>query len=170
MVRTHWWGCASLVLAVVAGHLSTPAMADDGHIHLVGSVFMEPVDARRIVVAVTVNGSAEHFFLYTASTTLKVTPRLRNYGAIVDYDEGQRLRVTLTGGDTRSFEFAASPRLGMQVADGSIIGFYKTVALSHYVARPPVNAHDLDSLHSSDCDRSPRTCTEVAGQSLPFGG
>jgi hypothetical protein len=132
---------------------------------------MEPVDARRIIVAVSVNGVAEHFFLYTASVTFEVTPRLRNAEAIVDYDEGQRLRVTLTGPDKRSFEFAASPRLGTQVADGSTIGFYKTVGLLHYVAHPPVNARELDSVHTiSNCESSPRTCTEVAGQSLPFAG
>lgn len=53
------------------------APADKEHLTLVGRVFVEPVDARRILVAVSTrtDGASEHLFLYTAGRRLTVSPK-----------------------------------------------------------------------------------------------
>lgn len=145
---------------------------DVEHLTFVGRVFIEPIDARRVIVAVStrLDGASEHLFLYTASTPLTVTPRMRNVVATVYYDTTGGLRVTPATGDSKILEFIVSPAFDSRRPDDSVISFRQTLALKHYVANPRLQSADLNTVHETgDCDRSPEACVEVAGQFLPFG-
>ena len=92
-MRRTYHGYAGLLLtagAALAYHTAAwgGAPEDREHLTLVGRVFVEPVDARRILVAVTTrtDGASEHLFLYTASRRLTVSPRARNIQASVYYE------------------------------------------------------------------------------------
>jgi hypothetical protein len=161
----------------VLGALAFQMVAHDIHageeerLKLVGRVSMEAVDSRRILIAVATrsDGSAEHLFLYTASTPLRVSPNLRNVYAAVDYDSGNGLRVTPTLADQHTFEFVLTPTFESRAPD--VIRFKDPTGLSHYLANPPLRIEDLNALHKTrDCDQSPRACIDVAGQFLPFPG
>src|SRR5206468_51562 len=82
------------------------ASADKEHLTLVGRVFVEPVDARRILVAVTTrtDGASEHLFLYTASRRLTASPRARSLQATVYYESTGGLRITPALGGGRALE------------------------------------------------------------------
>jgi hypothetical protein len=142
---------------------------DAEHLTFVGRVFVEPVDTRRVLVAVTtrMDGSSEHLFLYTASTPLSVTPRFRNLLATVYYETGGGLRITPAANDAQTLEFVVTAGFGTH---GSI-RFEQTLGLSHYVANPRLQFQDLQALNkTADCDHAPRACVQVAGQFLPFPG
>ena len=146
---------------------------DAEHLTLVGRVLVEPVDTRRVLVAVTtrMDGSSEHLFLYTASTPLSVTPRFRNLLATVYYETGGGLRITPAANDAQTLEFVVTAGFETQGSAGSVIHFEQTVGLSHYVANPRLQIQDLRAINKTgDCDRAPRACVEVAGQFLPFPG
>ena len=146
---------------------------DAEHLTLVGRVFVEPVDTRRVLVAVTtrMDGSSEHLFLYTASTPLSVTPRFRNLLAGVYYETGGGLRITPAANDAQTLEFVVTAGFETQGSGGSVIRFEQTLGLSHYVANPRLQIQDLQALNkTADCDHAPRACVQVAGQFLPFPG
>jgi hypothetical protein len=170
--------CVGLLLAAGAA-LAYPtavrggAPEDQEHLTLVGRVFVDLVDARRILVAVTtrMDGAAEHLFLYTASTRLTVSPRARNIQATVYYESSGGLRITPMLGDYQILEFVVRPDFDSHRTDGSVLGFKETLGLAHYVANPRLQAVQLEAMHKTgDCDRAPRACVEVAGQFLPFPG
>ncbi|TLZ24791.1 MAG: hypothetical protein E6K29_16535 [Gammaproteobacteria bacterium] len=149
------------------------APADKEHLTLIGGVFVEPVDARRILVAVTTrtDGASEHLFLYTASRRLTVSPRARNLQATVYYESTGGLRITPALGDYQILEFVVGPDFESHRTDGSLLGFKETLGLVHYVANPRLQAVELEAIHKTgDCDRAPQTCVAVAGQLLPFPG
>ena len=149
------------------------APEDKEHLTLVGRVFVDLVDARRILVAVTTrtDGASEHLFLYTASTRLTVSPRARNILASVYYETSAGPRITPVLGDYQILEFVVSPGFDSHRTDGSVLGFKETLGLAHYVANPRLHAVELEAMHKTgDCDRAPQACVEVAGQFLPFPG
>jgi hypothetical protein len=170
--------CVGLLLAAGAALAYTTAVRggapeDQEHLTLVGRVFVDLVDARRILVAVTtrMDGAAEHLFLYTASTRLTVSPRARNIQATVYYESSGGLRITPMLGDYQILEFVVRPDFDSHRTDGSVLGFKETLGLAHYVANPRLQAVQLEAMHKTgDCDRAPRACVEVAGQFLPFPG
>jgi hypothetical protein len=159
---------------LATGLLSLAAHAEtipDGrsHLELAGTVFLEPVDARRILVAVATQpgGAADEVFLYTAIRPLRDIPRLRDVSAslVYDADHGLRIVPTAPGGQVIEFVVGAAPA-------GRTLGairFTLTAGLAHYRAQPPLQASELRSLsHRADCDVTPRACIQVAGQFLPF--
>ena len=146
---------------------------DVEHLTLLGRVFVEPVDARRVVVAVStrLDGASEHLFLYTAATPLTVTPRMRDVEATVYYETTGGLRITPAVTDSQILEFVVSPAFDSRRSDGSVLGFRQTLALKHYVANPRLRTEDLNTVHETgNCDLTPESCVEVAGQFLPFPG
>ena len=146
---------------------------DAEHLTFAGRVFVEPVDARRVLVAVTtrVDGSSEHLFLYTASKPLSVAPRFRDWPATVYYDSEGGLRITPAASDAQTLEFAVSPSFETPGSDASIIRFRQSLGLVHYVANPRLQIQDLNALQKiQDCDSAPRACVEVSGRFLPFPG
>jgi hypothetical protein len=174
--RCH--GYAGLLLTAGAGlafHTAAwgGAPEDREHLTLVGRVFVEPVDARRVLVAVSTrtDGAAEHLFLYTASRRLTASPRARNIEATVYYESSGGLRITPALGDYQILEFVVSPDFDSHRTDGSVLGFKETLGLTHYVASPRLRAVQLEAMHKTgDCDQAPQACVEVAGQFLPFPG
>jgi hypothetical protein len=167
-----------LLVAAVAGlacHTAawSGAPEDREHLTLFGRVFVEPVDARRVLVAVTTrtDGASEHLFLYTARERLTASPRARNIQASVYYETSGGLRITPALGDYQILEFVVSPAFDSHRTDGSVLGFRETLGLAHYVAKPRLQAVELEAMHKTgDCDRAPQACVEVAGQLLPFPG
>lgn len=146
---------------------------DVERVTVVGRVFVETVDARRIVIAVSthLDGRSEHVFLYTASKPLSVTPRFRNWQAQVNYESGGGLRITPFTAGAQALEFVLNPKFQTPAPEGSVLRFSDTVGLSHYVAHPALPLDDLKALHRrADCDGAPQACVEVAGQFLPFPG
>src|SRR5204862_305937 len=100
---------------------------------LIGRVFVEPVDARRILVAVTTrtDGASEHLFLYTASRRLTVSPRARNLQATVYYESTGGLRISPALGDYQILEFVVGPDFESHRTDGSLRGFTETLGPGH---------------------------------------
>lgn len=138
-----------------------------------GRAFMEPIDARRIVIAVATrpDGRAEHLFLYTASTPLRVAPRLRNWPCRVVYEVGRGLRLTPDDNSVQPFEFIVSSDFAAATTDEVTLRFEQTAGLAHYLANPPLGIEALKTLRiTGDCDRAPQRCAEVEGQYLPFPG
>ncbi len=177
-MRRPYHFCAGWLFALGAG-LACHTVAwsagpeDIEHLTLVGRVFVEPVDARRVLVAVTtrMDGVSQHLFLYTASQSLSVNPRMRDVQATVYYETTGGLRITPAASDAQTLEFVVSPAFDSRRTDGSVIGFKQTLALKHYVANPRLRLEDLNAVHKTrDCDLAPQTCVEVAGQFLPFAG
>ena len=153
--------------------LSGAAAVDVERLTLVGRVFVVPVDARRIIVAIStrMDGSSEHVFLYTASQPLSGTLHFQNLQAGVYYETGAGLRITPVDGEGQTLEFVANPSFETQAPEGTIVRFKQTLGLSHYLAKPRLQLYDLQALHkTADCERLPQTCVEVAGQTLPFPG
>ena len=148
--------------------------AETQHLTVVGRVFMEPVDARRILIAVATraDGTAEHIFMYTASERLRVEPHLRNWRGRVDYEAGHGLRLTPDDNRSQTIVFAVTKNFARDLADSYPIRLEQTRGLSHYVANPPFRIEDLEALRhiAGDCDQFPQRCVEVAGQFLPFPG
>ncbi|TLZ14681.1 MAG: hypothetical protein E6K30_14200 [Gammaproteobacteria bacterium] len=177
-MRRTYHGYAGLLLTAGAGlayHTAAggAGLEDKEHLTLVGRVFVEPVDARRILVAVTTrtDGGSEHLFLYTASRRLTVSPRARNLQATVYYESTAGLRITPARGDYQILEFVVGPDFESHRTDGSLLGFKETLGLVHYVANPRLQAVELEAIHKTgDCDRAPQACVAVAGQLLPFPG
>jgi len=177
-MRRTYHGYAGLLLtagAALAYHTAAwgGAPEDREHLTLVGRVFVEPVDARRILVAVTTrtDGASEHLFLYTASRRLTVSPRARNIQASVYYETSVGLRITPALGDYQILEFVVGPDFESHRTDGSLLGFKETLGLVHYVANPRLQAVELEAIHKTgDCDQAPQACVAVAGQFLPFPG
>ena len=154
----------SIVLSTYAGEAE--------RLTFTGRVFMEPVDTRRILIAVTTHpdGSAEHLFLYTASKPLRVTPRLRNVQAHVEYEQGRGLRLIPDRENPQAFVFIVSRDFQPEGPDGAI-RFEQTTGLSHYVADPPLRIEDLKALlKTGECGQSPQSCVAAGGQFLPFPG
>jgi hypothetical protein len=140
---------------------------------LVGRVFVEPIDSRRVVVAVTtrLDDAFEHVFLYTAGMPLTVPPRMRHVEATVYYETTGGLRITPAVTDSQILEFVVSAAFDSRRSDGSVLGFRQTLALKHYVANPRLRTEDLNTVHETgNCDLTPESCVEVAGQFLPFPG
>jgi hypothetical protein len=143
------------------------------HLTLTGRVFMEPIDARRILIAVATltDGSAEHVFMYTARVPLRIGPRFRNWPARIDYEAGHGLRLTPDDKRIQAFVFAVTGDFAREVSDTFPDRFDQTTGLSHYLANPPLRIEDLKALHiTGDCNRYPESCVEVGGQRLPFPG
>ena len=177
-MRRTYHSYAGLLLtagAALAYHTAAwgGAPEDREHLTLVGRVFVEPVDARRILVAVSTrtDGASEHLFLYTAGRRLTLSPRARNIQASVYYETSVGLRITPALGDYQILEFVVGPDFDSHRTDGSVLGFKETLGLAHYVANPRLQAVELEAIHKTgDCDRAPQGCVEVAGQFLPFPG
>jgi hypothetical protein len=136
-----------------------------------GRVFMEPIDTRRIVIAVATrsDGSAEHLFFYTATRPLRVTPRLRNWQGRIVYEAGRGLRLTPDDNSIQPIEFIVSSDFAAATPGEVPLRFEHTAGLSHYLANPPLRIEALKALQiTGDCDRSPQHCVSVGGQYLPF--
>jgi hypothetical protein len=159
---------------LATGLLSLAAQAEiipDGraHLELAGTVFLEPVDARRILVAVATQpgGAADEVFLYTAIRPLRDIPRLRDVSATLVYDEAHGLRIVPTAPGGQVIEFVVGAAHAAQTL--GTLRFSLTAGLAHYRAQPPLQPADLRSLgHRADCDLAPRACIQVGGQFLPF--
>lgn len=176
MRRTHRLGTGSLLALAAAlachGAARGAGPGDVEHLTLVGVVFVEPIDARRVVVAVStrMDGASEHLFLYTAAVPLTVTLRMRNVDASVYYDSTGGLRITPAYQDSQMIELVVSPAFGSRRPEGSVISLRQTLALRHYVASPRLQIKDLNTVHETgNCDLAPEACVQVAGQFLPFG-
>jgi hypothetical protein len=171
------YSCIGLLFLLGAsGFAEQPAVpgmdsVDTERLTLAGRVFIETIDDRRVLVAIStrVDGSSEHFFLYTATKPLSVQPRSRNWQATVYYETGAGLRVIPVGSDAQTFEFVVSPRFESG-SEATTLRFTQTLGLAHYVANPRVSIGDLEALKKTNCNIAPKACVEVGDRFLPFPG
>jgi hypothetical protein len=166
--QTLWVLCTVTVLGSAGQAIWA---AEQGEIALEGYIFVEPIDSRRIVVAVDTNhdGVATHIFLYTSRSRLRITPRLRNVSAKVYYEEGKRLRVAPT--NYRLLEFIVTRNEQSVDRDSSAILFENTTGLADYIPATPIRITDLSAATDVvNCDAAPTRCLQVSGQWLPFPG
>ena len=177
----HRWYSACVCLLLFCGTSGfadqTPApgldSADTERLTLAGRVFVETVDDRRVLVAVSthMDGSSEHLFLYTATKPLAVKPHSRNWQATAYYETGGGLRLTPNGSDAQTLEFVVSPGFESQGSEATIVRFTETLGLTHYLANPRFPLGDLEALRKIiDCNINARACVEVADRFLPFPG
>jgi len=174
--RRHYGRICWLFLFGATGFADQPAVpgmdsVDMERLTLAGRVFIETIDDRRVLVAIStrVDGSSEHFFLYTATKPLSVQPHSRNWQATIYYETGQGLRVIPAGSDAQTLEFVVSPRFESG-SEASTVRFKQTLGLLHYVANPRVSVGDLEALRKTNCNIAPKACVEVADRFLPFPG
>jgi hypothetical protein len=164
----------ALLLALLVFCLVAPvAFSQDEPLKLKGAVWVEPVDERRIIVAVDVDGkgNADHIFLYTASQLLRVRPQMRNVTANIEYVDGRLLRVTPTVDSPRSLEFMDNRQMHIGALDVSTTRFEQTIGLSHYVPTSAIALRELAGRHPlRECNGAAKRCFEVGGQFLPFPG
>lgn len=178
IVHRRYYSCVCLLLFFGASGVARPPVvqsadsADVENLTLAGRVFVETIDDRRVLVAVStrLDGSAEHLFLYTATKPLSVQPHSRNWQATVYYETGGGLRVLPAGSDAQTLEFIVSPRFESQAPEATIVRFKETLGLVHYVADPRVAIGDLEGLRKTNCNIAPKACVEVGDRFLPFPG
>ena len=178
LVHLRYYSCLCLLLFSGASGLARPPVVSDAnagdseHLTLAGRVFVETIDDRRILVAVStrMDGSAEHLFLYTATKPLAVTPNSRNWQATVYYETGGGLRVIPMGSDAQTLEFVISPGFESQGSEATILRFKQTLGLVHYLANPRVSIGDLEGLQKGNCNIAPKACVQVGDRFLPFPG
>ncbi len=169
--------CVSLVAALVAVCLGHQALwaageVDAERLTLTGRVLVEPVDARRVLVAIAtrMDGSAEHLFLYTASKPLLAPPHPGDFLGTIYYETAGGLRIIPAAGG-QTLEFVVGKAFAGQGAGGVVVRFTDTLGLSHYLANPRLHLESLKTLHrAADCNTDPKACVDVAGQFLPFPG
>jgi hypothetical protein len=170
--------CVSLVAALAAVCLGHQALwagdeVDAQRLTLTGRVLVEPVDARRVLVAIAtrMDGSAEHLFLYTASKPLLAPPHPGDFLGTIYYETAGGLRIIPAAGDRQTLEFVVGKAFAAQGAGGAVMRFTDTLGLAHYLADPRLHLESLKTLHrAADCNREPKACVDVAGQFLPFPG
>lgn len=178
IVHRRYYSCISLLfLFGASGFADPPAVpgmdsVDTERLTLAGRVFIETIDDRRVLVAIStrVDGSSEHLFLYTATKPLSVRPNSRNWQATVYYETGGGLRVMPAGGDAQALEFVVSSRFESPGSEAAIVRFKQTLGLVHYVANPRVPIGDLEGLRKTNCNIAPKACVEVGDRFLPFPG
>jgi hypothetical protein len=178
IVHLRYYSCVCLLLFSGASGLAAPPVvpgadsADSEHLTLAGRVFVETIDDRRVLVAIStrMDGSSEHLFLYTATKPLSVKPHSRNWQATAYYETRGGLRVTPAGSDAQTLEFIVSASFESQGSGATIVRFKQTLGLVHYVANPRVPIGDLEGLQKGNCNISPKACVQVGDRFLPFPG
>lgn len=178
IVHRRYNSCVCLLFLSGASAFADPPAVpgmdsvDVENLTLAGRVFIETIDDRRVLVAVStrVDGSSEHFFLYTATKPLTVQPHSRNWQATVYYETGGGLRVMPAGSDAQALEFVVSPRFESHGSEATTVHFKQTLGLVHYVANPRVPTGDLEALRKTNCNIAPKACVEVGDRFLPFPG
>ena len=96
-----WLLGASALAAQSALAGDTPE--DTEHLTMTGRVFIEPIDAHRLLIAIStrLDASSEHVFLYTAKEPLNPPPRLEGMAGLY-YETGGGLRITPAAGTSRA--------------------------------------------------------------------